>query len=81
MDLQSTINLPEDTQVATLPIGFRPTTEQTFACVAIWSENASGPARLRIETNGKMYATGFTSWASTTTSKATHFFANCVFCV
>jgi hypothetical protein len=81
MDLQSSINLPEDTQVGTLPSGFRPTTEQTFSCTAIWSDNTAGAAKLRIATDGKMYATGFTSWASTTTSKAVHFYANCAFCV
>jgi hypothetical protein len=81
MDLQSTINLPEGTQVGTLPIGFRPATEQTFSCTAIWSDNTAGAAKLRIATDGKMYATGFTNWASTTTAKAVHFYANCVFCV
>jgi hypothetical protein len=68
LQLATTINVPPDTLVATLPEGFRPQNTLYFPATAIWQDYNTGMAFLRIEPNGNIYASGYYTWGGAESS-------------
>jgi hypothetical protein len=80
-ELATTVNLSANMHIATLPEGFRPTENVYVSATSIWSDYNVSSVFLRIEPDGKIYASGYYSWGGAETAMLTSCYVNATFII